>query len=447
MSYNTPVDRQPVAPTTCSVSDTVDHRRFGLMWPWLLLALGVFSSWAAMTALVRFHRPAAFGLGTMMASWFNAEFPLIQIAWEAVLLAVLVWLGALDHTAGVVGAVGVGLAWGGLIVVQVLQFRARPSAQRALCQGLGDDYLDALDTDQRAALRTRSEMGLLLRPFHNDRSGLVIERKISYGDHPRRNVLDVYRPDSVDNPLPVLVQIHGGGWVIGNKRQQGLPLMHRLAHHGYVSVSINYRLGPKYKFPDQLIDVKRAIAWVRANIAEHGGDPSLIILTGGSAGGHLAALAALTPNAAEYQPGFESVDTTVAACMPFYGPTDFTDSAKIRGQMDSFESFLRFTVMPGPMSEVPELYAAMSPINHVRADAPPFFILQGSLDVLVWREESRYFADQLAAVSDQPVVYWEVPHAQHMFDALNSQRGMAAVDACERFAGWAVAHARAAAER
>ena len=417
------------------------------MWSWLLLALGVFSSWAVLTALIRLHRPAAFGLGTMMASWFNAEFPLIQIAWQAVLLGVLVWLGALDQIVGVIGAVGVGLAWIGLIIVRVLQSGARPSVERALRDGLGDDYLDALETDQREALRTRRELGLLLRPFHNDRSGLVIERGISYGDHPRRNVLDIYRPEVTDGPLPVLVQIHGGGWVIGNKRQQGLPLMHRLAHHGYISVSINYRLGPRYKFPDQLIDVKRAIAWVRDNISRYGGDPSLLIVTGGSAGGHLAALAALTPNDLHYQPGFESADTSVTACMPFYGPTDFTDSAKIRGQMDSFESFLRFTVMPGPMSEVPELYAAMSPINHLREDAPPFFILQGSNDVLVWREESRYFADQLAGVSEQPVVYWEVPHAQHMFDALNSRRSMTAVDACERFAGWAVARARTSAER
>lgn len=96
-----------------------------------------------------------------------------------------------------------------------------------------------------------------------------------------------------------------------------MPLIHRLVANGYVAVSINYRLGPKYRFPDQLIDLKRAITWTRARIAEHGGDPTRIILTGGSAGGHLATLAALTPNDPRYQPGFEAADTSVTACMPF----------------------------------------------------------------------------------------------------------------------------------
>jgi acetyl esterase/lipase len=316
--------------------------------------------------------------------------------------------------------------------------QARGSADRALEGELGTDYLDRLSPERRAALRSRPEPGLGLRPLHNDSAGILLVNNISYGDHPKRNLLDVYRPESSDGPQPVILQIHGGGWVIGHKAQQGMPLLHRLARNGYVGVSINYRLGPTYRFPDQLIDVKRAIAWIRDHIAEYGGDPDTIILTGGSAGGHLSALAALTPNQVEYQPGFESSDTSVTACMPFYGPTDFTDGSGTRGRLDAFEIFLKHTVMPGAMSEVPALYEAMSPIAHINADAPPFFIIQGVLDVLVWREENGLFAEQLSAVSRQPVVYWEVPGAQHAFDTFNSRRCAAAVDACERFAGWVV---------
>jgi acetyl esterase/lipase len=79
----------------------------------------------------------------------------------------------------------------------------------------------------------------------------------------------------------------------------------------------------------------------------------------------------------------------------------------------------------------------------VRPGAPPFFILQGAIDVLVWREENQYFSQRLAEVSEQPVVYWEVPYAQHMFDTLNSRRSCAVVDACESFVNWVVARERA----
>ena len=100
--------------------------------------------------------------------------------------------------------------------------------------------------------------------------------------------------------------------------------MLHLAAEGWVCVAANYRLSPRAVFPDHLVDCKQALAWIREHIAEYGGDPDLICVTGGSAGGHLAAMAALTANEPQYQPGFESADTSVAACVPFYGVYDFT---------------------------------------------------------------------------------------------------------------------------
>ena len=78
-------------------------------------------------------------------------------------------------------------------------------------------------------------------------------------------------------------------------------------------VSINYRLSPRSTWPDHIVDVKHAIAWVQANIAEYARDPDFIAITGGSAGGHLSSLAALTANDPTFQPGFEDVDTRVQA--------------------------------------------------------------------------------------------------------------------------------------
>jgi len=405
------------------------------VFAWLLFAFGSLSLFATASALVRLRRPASLGFMVMLTSWFTSEYPLFQLGAQVLLVALLI--GGADETAGLIGLGAFALSWAGLIAVRLIQRKARPSAEQALRAGLGADYLDAISNERRAVMRSRPEPGLVLRPLHFDRTGVKHTKKIAYGEA-KRNVLDVYQPELAAGPLPVVMQIHGGGWVIGNKTQQGQPLLYRLARNGFVGVSINYRLAPKSVFPDQVIDVKRAIAWTREHIAEYGGDPNTIILTGGSAGGHLSSLAALTPNQAQYQPGFEGVDTSVAACMPFYGPTDFTDRLNLRGTASKYELFLKLTAMPGRMSEFPELYAAMSPIDQINPDAPPFLIIQGTIDTLVWREETKEFAEALARVSTEPVVYWEVPGAQHAFDTFNSQRSAVAVDTCERFADWVV---------
>ena len=407
---------------------------------WLLFVLGLWSLSATASALFRLRHPAHAGFMVMLTSWLVGEYPLFQIVLQMVIAALLI--GGADEMLGAIGLAAYLVSWVGLVVVRVIQTRARPAAERALAAGLGDDYLDALAAERRSALRTRRERGLALLPMHFDRSALTIISDVAYGPA-RRNRLDVYRPNRAAGPLPVVLQVHGGAWVLGHKAQQALPLLHRLASHGYVCVSINYRLAPKSKFPEPLVDVKRAIAWVRDHIADHGGDPDLIILTGGSAGGHLVSLAALTANDPAYQSGFESADTSVAACMPFYGPFDFTNRFGIRGRTSTMEQFLRRTVMPGSMAEHPDLYEAMSPIAHVRPDAPPFLIIQGKLDVLVWREETRAFVERLTEASAAPVVYWEVPGAQHAFDNFNSLRSSVAVDTCERFAGWVVARTTA----
>ena len=108
-------------------------------------------------------------------------------------------------------------------------------------------------------------------------------------------------------------------------------MLHELAQRGWVCVAINYRLSPKATWPDHIVDCKRALAWVQDHIAEYGGDPSFVAVSGGSAGGHLSALAALTPNAAEWQPGFEDADTSVDACIPFYGVHDMTGDPESEG--------------------------------------------------------------------------------------------------------------------
>src|SRR6185312_1936097 len=152
---------------------------------------------------------------------------------------------------------------------------------------------------------------------------------------------------------------------------------------------------------------------------------------GGSAGGHLCALAALTPNLADFQPGFEDVDTSVAAAVPFYGVYDFTD----QHGADNAElaKFLAERVFKSTRDEDGARWAQASPITHVGPHAPPFFVLHGTNDSLVPIEQPRTFVAELRKHSQQPVVYAELPGAQHAFDTLPSVRTHATVHAVERF--------------
>jgi acetyl esterase/lipase len=199
-----------------------------------------------------------------------------------------------------------------------------------------------------------------------------------------------------------------------------------------VCVAPNYRLSPGVVFPEHLVDVKRVLRWVREHVAEYGGDPDFVVITGGSAGGHLAALAALTPNDPEYQPGFERVDTTVAACVALYAPYDLTRRFGGRGA-DAFRGLLERWVIGQRLAAAPELYARASPIECIGPDAPPFMVVHGMADSLVPVESARVFARELREASRRPVVFVELPGAQHAFEVFHSIRSEVVVRGVHRF--------------
>jgi acetyl esterase/lipase len=255
--------------------------------------------------------------------------------------------------------------------------------------------------------------------------GIRRVRNIDYwGDGNYRHKLDILSRRSVKPAqAPVLIYIHGGAWIIGDKRQQGIPMMHELVQRGWVCVAINYRLSPRATWPAHIVDCKRAVAWVREHIAEYGGDPEFIAVSGGSAGGHLASLLALTPNQADWQPGFEGQDTRVDACVPFYGVYDLTGAPERSGAYGTgLIDLLERQVMKVRQSDDPDLFEQASPDRRVTAEAPPMFVLHGVNDTLVPLGVARYFVERLRASSAAPVAYVEVPGAQHAFDVLASSR-------------------------
>jgi len=311
--------------------------------------------------------------------------------------------------------------------------RAKQHVDRALVEALGADYRDHLttpDTDVDLATPLRQ----LVMPFRMVDDEVEVLKDIAYdAEHGKRGLLDVYRRRDGVEKAPVLLQVHGGGWTVGDKEHQGIPLMLHMAARGWVCVAINYRLSPRDAFPAHLIDVKRAIAWVREHGASYGADPSFLALTGGSAGGHLAALAALTPNDPEYQPGFEHVDTTVQAAAPHYGVYDFAGVIGTKRSEQMRDLFLGPRVLfKDPRAELAEFEKA-SPLARVNADAPPFLVIHGSTDSLVEVAQARAFVEALRAVSRQPVAYAELPGTQHAFDVFPSIRSAHVVRGVDRF--------------
>ncbi len=315
--------------------------------------------------------------------------------------------------------------------------RVRTNAEDALVEGLGVDYVEQLDAKPTPA-ELATPWRRLVNPFRMRTTDVVVEKNIPYApEHGKRGLLDVYRPAGATvESAPVLLQVHGGAWTIGNKDQQGIPLMQHLAAKGWVCVAINYRLAPRGPFPAQIVDVKRAIAWVREHIADYGGDPSYLAITGGSAGGHLAALAAVTANDPDYQPGFEDADTSVAVAVPHYGVYDFAGSTGLRSAEQMRDRFLAPRVVRRRWAEAPEVFEAGTPLLRVGKDAPDFFVLHGALDSLVSVEQARLFVARLREVSGATVTYAELPGAQHAFDVFPSIRSAHVVRAIDRYLHW-----------
>jgi acetyl esterase/lipase len=367
------------------------------------------------------------------AGWPTSELPLHAIGWQALATLGFARKGALRTPAGIAG-LGLSVAsWVGLVKVWKQSTFAGEVFDDALRDGLGDELDAGQDPMQPREAVELVRKRIAAGPISQRRKRYVVDGDISYGEFGRRNHLDIWkRPDlPTDAKAPVLVQVHGGAWVIGNKNQQAMPLMAHMADRGWVCVAINYRLSPRATWPDHIVDVKRALAWVKANIADHGGDPDFVAITGGSAGGHLSSLAALSANEPAFQPGFEEADTSVVAAVPFYGVYDWTNRDQT-GRAD-MEDMLARLVLKSSLADARDVWEQASTMSWVGPDAPPFFVIHGSNDTLVPVEQARSFVAMLRAESKNPVAYAELPGAQHAFEIFDSPRTLFTASAVHRF--------------
>lgn len=394
---------------------------------WVLLVFAALGLIHALNALAPRARPMPLFFWGFFGSWLT-----IELVWHHVLFGLLVtWVTVVGGALGSwLGRAGFALMALTLVIFVAIGVRTRRTV--VLVRGA----LEELDPGPDAP---RFPWVQVAFPFLlNWRRGVQRVRNVPFARANGRTIkLDVTLPSAPvpggGTRRPALMQIHGGGWVLGDKREQGLPLLNHMAAQGWVGFNVNYRLSPAVAFPAHVVDLKRGLAWIREHADEYGIDPDFICVTGGSAGGHLTAMMGLTANDPRYQPGFEEADTGVAAAVPFYGIYDFTPHGHFGEDPEIFRRFLEPLVIQAFYDEEPEKFRDASPINHVHPDAPPFLVIHGDKDTLAPVEDARTFATALKAVSSQPVLYAEMQGAQHAFEVFPSVRSARVIEGVERF--------------
>jgi acetyl esterase/lipase len=396
------------------------------------LAASIFGALNTINAYRPLARSGNGTLPVMAAGDLTAELPLHTIGGQQLLSLAFLRKGALRTWTGRAGLAVSIASWVGLAGLHREARRSERVLEDALVEALGA-YRQRIVAPRAAPVDVPLTRRQVAIPGRGAARTYTHTRDVAYGDAGVRNLLDVWRRRDLpaDARAPVIVQVHGGAWTIGEKTGQAYPLLSHLAERGWVAASITYRRGRGATWPDHIVDVKRAIAWVKANIAEHGGDPAFVAVTGGSAGGHLSALAALTNNEPVFQPGFEEADTTVHAAVPLYGVYDFVDEAHLG--VPAVDEFLERFVMRSKLADDRERWEQASPMSWVHAGAPPFFVIHGRNDVVARAAQAREFVRLLREKSDEPVAYAELPRAQHAFDMFSSVRAVSTVRAIERF--------------
>jgi acetyl esterase/lipase len=224
---------------------------------------------------------------------------------------------------------------------------------------------------------------------------VVFESGIEYANPDGQHLqLNLARPKTGDGPFPAIVCIHGGGFRAG-KREGYDGLVVKLAQHGYVAMTVSYRLAPKYPFPAAIHDTKAAIRWVRAHADKYKIDADRIGVTGGSAGGHLAQFLGVTAGVKEFEGdgGHADRSSRVACVVNVYGPSDFTKS--YGKSVDAAEVLPLF--LGGNLETALKQHKRASPLNWVTPNAAPTLCIHGTEDKYVAHEQAVWIVDRMKA--------------------------------------------------
>jgi acetyl esterase/lipase len=255
-------------------------------------------------------------------------------------------------------------------------------------------------------------------------------KDLEYSSYPLKDgrgklLLDLYLPQiESSQPLAVIIFIHGGGWLENSKENCPGQV---LAQRRFAIACINYRYSTQAIFPAQILDVKKAVRWLRQNAAQYNLDPNRFGAMGDSAGGHLSALLGTSAGVSRLEPDNGQISTRIQAVSNFYGPTDFTKFPRAFEEYPTPEVLAKnkdkpwwrltevvYKLLGAPVSQRLELAKLANPIAHIDDRDPPFLVVHGELDDIVPISQSDLLVEALKAKGSE-VEYIRDPNLKHSY--------------------------------
>lgn len=368
--------------------------------------------------------------------WFPKLFAGALAPLHAIICGVGAFVGLVrkDWKLATVGLIGAGLA--AKFIEEV------PVSQDKFAETFGPDWADRIPASMKARMLPE-RFSLPAEPAGE----VQFEQNLVFGQNPETGedlLADLWQPlpETPSSGLGI-VYVHGGGWVINDKDNLTRPFFQRLAAQGHVILDIAYTLWPQASMPVMVTEVNQGILWLKEHSASLGLNPDRVVVMGGSAGAHLALMAAYTADHAEFKP-YPEADTRVCGVVAYYPPVDLLELASQEFSMENWVDRLAdgmerrlfnrpealegedvllnliVEIMGGTPDELPETYRLLSPIYHVGLDCPPTLILQSSDDVfdLV---PGVHRMDQALQAAEVPTILVEFPHTEHAFDLIFPQ--------------------------
>ena len=397
----------------------------------MIILATILSSLSLLMSVLFFIRPKAFFIKTLTLVPILAAGALSP--WWAIMGvagAVIGWV------AGALWAVPMGILGAGMMAWYVWRCtRDHKGFEKAFGAGWLDHIPPAA---ARLMIQKRWRWFLKIKPSPEP----IWERDVPFWKVPgteRELLCDIWRPASGNVSGLAFVYLHGSAWYMLDKDFGTRPFFRHLAAQGHTVMDVAYRLCPEVDIYDMIGDVKRAIAWMKANASRYGVDPEKIVLGGGSAGGHLALLAAYTPGHPELTPDdLNGADPSVCGAVSFYGHTDlpeyyqYLDLQKITADLPPISigpettyqakrDFGRMDILlGGHLQDAPDAYLLASPITHVHHGTPPTLLIQGEKDFMVPADQTRALYTKLIE-SGVLAIYVVIPWTNHAFDLLLPQ--------------------------
>jgi acetyl esterase/lipase len=249
--------------------------------------------------------------------------------------------------------------------------------------------------------------------------GTILHGNVSYNnDTLQKHLLDIYLPANAKGKLPLVIFIHGGGW-LSNDKYADMGYMKKtvaeIISNGFALASIDYRFSTKAVFPAQMQDCNRAISYLYDNADKYGFDKERFAVIGFSAGGHLASMVGLSKNnniEMFFMPK-TSKSFNFKAVVDFYGPSDL----QLFPRSNDDKSPEALLIGAAPLNR-PDLAKAASPVTYVDKNDPPFLIIHGEKDELVSPNQSRLLSSWLNVngVKNELIIVKGAPHFGEMFD-------------------------------